>query len=211
MNVSRVRVSVKQLVGYELGPTRLTPTAIETALAQVRRRGYVASFTPPAEAYNQHIILLLASHPFAAIYRALALDGSPTPVPLGLIESRTHIPITTMGAGMMLAHFGLALLRVAGCCAIVKGTWTKMAHECNASRYIQLSSRPSWMLVETATGVVAPPAEIDDDLRLRTALSYHEYGINVEDLLDGADTCAPVSHWQFPKTQAEFDELTPPF
>src|SRR5690242_12426002 len=78
MSLSRVRLSVKQLVCYELGPTRLTPTAIETALAQVQRRGYVASFAPLPEAYNQHIILLLASHPFAAVYRALALDGSPT-------------------------------------------------------------------------------------------------------------------------------------
>src|SRR4051812_111184 len=86
MNVARVRLSTKELVAQALGPKLLTPTMIEAALSLVRRRGYIASFTPPPEACNQHIILLAASHPFAAIYRALAPDGTPTPVPRGLVE-----------------------------------------------------------------------------------------------------------------------------
>ena len=67
------------------------------------------------------------------------------------------------------------------------------------------------MLVETAMGLVKPPTEIDDDLLLRTALTYDEYGVGVEGMLDGEDSCTPVSHWQFPQTQAERDELAPPF
>lgn len=67
------------------------------------------------------------------------------------------------------------------------------------------------MVVESATGMVLPPSEIDDDLRLRTALVYYEHGIEAEGLLDGEDNCTPVSHWRFPQSESHPDDLTPPF
>lgn len=208
---SRIRITAHELVGYEFGPTRMTPTVVETALAQVRRRGFVPSFVPPPEAYHQHMILVLVTHPFAALYRALAPDGSPTPVPRGLIESRTGLRITQMFAGMMLARYGLAILRATDYCVILRGTSTEMAHDANISRYMNVVARPCWMLVERATGLVVPPAEIDDDLRLRSALAYDEHNVAVPGLLDGDDNCALASPWQFLKSELETDEMTPPF
>jgi hypothetical protein len=111
----------------------------------------------------------------------------------------------------MLAHHGLALMRVSGCSVVVQGTSTEMAHIANVSRYMALAPRPSWMVVENATGLVMPPAEIDDDLRLRAALVYHEHGIEAKGLLDGDDNCTPVSHWRFPEADSRPDELMPPF
>jgi hypothetical protein len=121
------------------------------------------------------------------------------------------VPITQLVGGMMLAHYGLAIIRVTDRCVVLRGTWSKMAHYANSSRYVQPGPLPCWMLVERATGLVCPPSEIDDDLRLRTAYIYDEHAMSVDGLLDGDDSCTPISHWQFPKTQAERDELAPPF
>lgn len=211
MNLSRIRMTAHELVAYEIGPTRMTPNVVETALAQARRRGYIACFTPSPETYHQHMILVLATDRFAALYRALAPDGSPTPVPRGLIESRTQLPVTEMLTGIVLARYGLAILRVTDFCVILRGTSSEMAHDANISRYMRLCPRPCWMLIERATGLVLPPREIDDELRLRAALVYDQHNVAVDGLLDCGDQCTPVSPWRFPESQNQPDELTPPF
>lgn len=211
MIMTRIRITPRQLVRRQFGMIELTPRAVETALATACRRGYVPNYTPPPEAYDQPLVLLAATSSFAAIYRHLAPDGSPTPVPRGLVESRTKVPLDNVMCGLQLARVGLAMIRVAGCCVVLRGTSTVMAHETNASRYFRQFPRPCWVIVERATGLVLPPAEIGDDLRLRTAMVYDEYDLKVDGLLDGENTCGVVSRWRFSPTPNPNEDMTPPF
>lgn len=206
-----IRINVPQLVAQLIDPALITSSVVETALTQALRRGYVPNWTPTPEAYRQQIVLVSMRHPFASLYQALAPDGTPTPVPRGLVESRTISPITNVISGMVLARFGLVVMQVAGCCVTLRGSSVELANDVNMSRYKRLPLRPTWKAVESVTGIVLPPSAIDDDLRLRAALVYHDHGIEAEGLLDGEDNCTPVSYWRFPESEPQPDDLTPPF
>lgn len=200
MTLDRIRITPRKLVGEVLGATPLTASAVETAVSYLCRRGYVANYVPPPHAYDQRMVLLPAKSPFVALYRCLAIDGSPTPVRRGLIDCLTDLPLSHVLSGMILAGIGLAVLRDAGSGVILRGTWMAMAYGVNLSRCMDLRPCPCWTLIERALGLVVPAAEIDIDLRLRVSEVFNEYDVFADGLLDddgGRDTCTLVSPWRF--------------
>jgi hypothetical protein len=104
---------------------------------------------------------------------------------------------------MTLARYGLAILRTADGCVILRGTSSEMAYDANMSRYTDPTLDSCWMLVERALGMVVPPFAIDEDLRLRTAQVYDLHNIEVDGLLDGANDCTLVSPWRFPQSESK--------
>jgi hypothetical protein len=206
-----IRINAHQLVAQLIDPAPITSSVVETALAQALRRGFVCNWTPTPEAYRQQMVLVSMRHPIAALYRALAPDGTPTPVPRGLVESRTISPIANVISGMILARFGLVVMQVTGCSVTLRGSSMELANDANISRFQQLPPRPTWRVIERAIGLVKSPAEIDDDLRLRAALIYDAHGLAVEGLLDGDDHSTLVSPWRFPEPQTPRDENALPF
>ena len=214
MNLSRTRITPRQLVQQYLGTKRVSQRSLLTALHYACRRGYLPNYIAGASAYDQHMVLLPATSPLAALYRHVAPDGSPTHVPIGLIESRTSLPLSHLVTVMVLARVGLAVVRLAGRCAVLRGTASEMAHEVNVLRYIDSRPRPCWMAIERATGLVVPPAEISDDLRLRTAELYDEYELDALGLLDGEPNATIVSRWRFtpqPQVTPPSSDMRPPF
>jgi hypothetical protein len=90
----------------------MSVAAVTTAIALVSRRGYLSAYVPTKGAYDAPFELVPINSPWAAVFRQLTPDGTPTSVPLGLIESRTRLPINLTFSGWALARMGLVLTGV---------------------------------------------------------------------------------------------------
>jgi hypothetical protein len=196
-NRSRVSLTVKELVAAAPGPSELTAKAIDVALRKARNSGYLPNYTPLPSDADQRMILLSSNHRFAALYRAMAIDGSATPVWRELVEITTQVPLENAATALLLSYYGLAMVRLAGSTVILRGVPPVLASLANRSRYRPGIQMATWELVETLLGITLPPFDIGLEIRMQAAEILMAVAVVAEGLLDDEHTIAIVPHWDF--------------
>lgn len=196
-NRSRVSLTVKKLVAAAHGPSKLTTEAIEVAMRKARNSGYLPNYTPQPSDADQKMILLSSNHRFAALYRAIADDGSATPVRRELVELTTQVPLENAATALLLSYYGLAMIRLAGPTVILQGVPPVLASLANRSRYTPGIKMATWELVEMLLGITLPPFEIGLEIRTQIAEILMSVAIVAEGLLDDEHTVTIVPDWDF--------------
>lgn len=177
----------------------LNQLAVMDAINKMRRHGWFANYTPGPFQFDRTIVLVPSHHRFEPLFRCLNANEQAL-VPRGLIESRTNHRITNSMTGTRLGVYGLAIVSVQGCNVVIRGTSSGMAFTVNSARYGETPPRLSEHLVENATGLVLPPERLNDDLRLRTAMAFEEFLVDVPGFLDGEAESHVRSRWHFTST-----------
>lgn len=133
-------------------------------------------------------------------------------MPRGMVESRTGWELSHPFCGSALARVSLAIVKKDGFTVVLRPAPLQFCHRINASRYPSVEfAHPCATLVAEAIGLRIHPILIGDELRLKAALIYDEYGIDVDGLLDGKRESTLRSRWQFPHTMQMSEHLDPPF
>lgn len=193
-----VKTTAPRLIYERLGARPLSQAALAQAILEMRCKGWLANYVPGPFEFGRSIIFIPSSHPYEAIFNCLDWNGHAV-VPRGLIESRTGCRISKRTAGIWLGTYGLAMVAVEGCNVRLRGTSAGMAWRVNDSRYAQSKRALCTHLVENATGLVLPRERLNEDLRLRAALVFEEFQVDVPGLLDGLMRSAVRPRWQFPR------------
>ena len=105
--------------------------------------------------------------------------------------------------GWNLKATGAALALTGVCNVVVQGICGSMASFVNGSRYGNGKSIACEHLVEAATGLALAPQELTDQLRLATALEFHEFQTDVPGVVNGDPESIVCSRWHFASAPAE--------
>ncbi len=212
MDLARIRTTPRRLVFRELGVENPSPSTVRLALNRARNRGYLVAYHPAPPAYDEPLVQVPVSSPMAALYRWLAVHPPLTPMPRGMVESRTGWELSHPFCGSALARVSLAIVKKDGFTVVLRPAPLQFCHRVNASRYPSVEfAHPCAMLVAEAIGLRIHPILIGDELRLKAALIYDEYGIDVDGLLDGKRDSTLRSRWQFAHPMPMAEHLDPPF
>lgn len=203
-----IKTTARRLIYARLGNRPLGQAAVNLAILEMRCKGWLANYVPGPFEFDRTIVFIPEHHPFEAIFRCLDWTGSAV-VPRGLIESRTDRRLTNPTTGMWLATYGLAIVAVEGCNVHLRGASGGMAGRVNRARYGDMRRALCTHLVENATGLVLPKERLNEDLRLRAALVFEQFQVDVPGLLDGLSRSPVVPRWRFPDEQ--YDPSDVPF
>lgn len=203
-----VKTTGRRLVYERLGARPLCQAALAQAILDMRCRGWLANYVPGPFEFDRTIIFIPTRHRFEPIFRCLDATGSAV-VPRGLIESRTDCRMSSQTSAIWMTTYGLAIVAVEGCNVRIRGTSAGLAGRVNRSRYSESKPALCTHLVENATGLVLPRERLNDDLRLRAALVFEAFQLDVPGLLEGRMRSEIVSRWRFP--EEKYDPSDVPF
>ena len=191
-----IKTTPRKLIRDRFGRRPLGTAAVREAVDAMMRRGWLPNYVPRAFEWDRNLVFIPHSHAFAGIYRCLDADGCGV-VPRGLIESRTSIRIENVMTGIWLARYGLAIVALDGGNVMLRGTSSGMANIVNLSRRDIYDTVTSRVLVRCATGLDWPTEQLNEDLRLRATLAFHEFQVDVPGLLNGGEESDVRSRWVF--------------
>jgi len=206
-----IKVTAAELVRELFGARPLGQAAVQDAIALMRQSGWFANHTPEKFLWRRTVIFVPRNHRMEPIFRCLDGQTATASVPRGLVESRTRCRLNEPRAGVWLGVFGLAIVAVENCNVVIRGTSGGMACGVNSARYGEAKPVRCERLIERATGLTLPAEHINYDLRLRTAMAFGSFAVDVPGLLAGAAQSPMVSRWQFPPSPASLKNLDPPF
>ena len=176
-----IKTTPRKLIRDRFGRRPLGSAAVREAVDAMMRRGWLPNYVPRAFEWDRNLIFVPQNHAFAGIFRCLDTYGHGV-VSRGLIESRTGVGIGNLITGMLLARYGLAIVALDGSNVILRGTSSGMASVVNLSRRGIPDRMLNRVLVRYATGLDMRTDHLNDDLRLRAALAYDEFQMDVPGL-----------------------------
>lgn len=197
ISLQRTKLTARELVKQWFGKVRLTQQVVDAAIVEMMRRGWLTAFIPRPNEWDRFMVFVPQSNAFASIIRYVD-QRSVGVVPCGLIESRTEQPIESFGTGMFLAHMGIGITRTDGNNVFIRGTNSGLAMMTMQTRFHPLERMPMETLVHATTGKHVPRRLWNDDLRLRMALAFDEFNVDVPGILDGDYESDVQSRWMFP-------------
>jgi hypothetical protein len=193
----RVKLTARQLVKHWYGKCPVRQQAVHSAIVEMMRRGWLTAFIPRPNEWDRAMVFVPQRNDMAAIIRYID-HRSVGVVPRGLIESRTQQPVEYVGTGLFLAHVGIGITGIDGHNVFIRGTGPGMALMAFQVRANPLERMPMETLVRTTTGKHVPHHLWNDDLRLRVALAFDEFNIDVPGVLDDDIESDVQSRWLFP-------------
>jgi hypothetical protein len=208
--MNALKILPRELVTKWYGDRPMDEDAVHDGILEMLRRGWLPSFVPRPTEWDRTMVFLPQRSIFAAIVRYLDGGGIGV-VPRGLIESRTQCPISCIGTGLMLSSIGIAILRVDGNNVFIRATTPGMALVVHSARIHPLDQMPTERLIQVAVGKVIPPQHWTDELRMRAALKFDEFQVDVPGLLDGKTESDVRSRWLFPPIAATPADPDVPF
>jgi hypothetical protein len=161
------------------------------------RRGWLTGFHPEPADWDRPMVFVPQRDDYAAIIRCIDARNVGV-VPRGLIESRTQQPADSIGTGMFLGHVGIGIARIDGNNVFVRATNPGMAMMAYSVRRGPLERMPVETLIHVTTGTHIPRPLWNDDLRLRVALAFDEFCIDVPGVLDDNVETDVRSRWLSP-------------
>ena len=176
--MNTLKISPRDLVSRWYGDRALDEDAIQDAVVEMMRRGWLPVFVPRrmSGTGRRCSFRSAAATPPSSRY----LDGGGGGVvPRGLIESRTQFPIACIGTGLVLSTIGIAIVRVDGNNAFIRATTPGLALMVHSARIHPLEDMPTGQLINIATGKRIPPQHWNDNLRLRVAMTFDELQVDV--------------------------------
>ena len=192
-----IKTTPRKMIRDRFGRHPLGSAAVREAVDAMMRRGWLPNYVPRAFEWDRNLVFVPQNHPVAGIFRCLDTNGRGV-VPRGLIESRIGIRIDHFMTGIWLSRYGLAIVGLEGTNVALRGTSSGMAYVVNVSRKSVRDRMLTRSLVRYATGLDLPTDHLNDDLRLRAALAYDEFQVDVPGLLDGGEESTVKSRWVFP-------------
>jgi hypothetical protein len=196
-----IKTTARKLIQERLGYRAANRLSLRDAVEDVMFKGWIPNYLPARHEFDRSVIFVPQTHKYAAIFRCLGRAGI-GPVPRGLVESRTGTRLHHAMTGLWLSRYGLAIQALDGNDVILRGTSVGMAGTVNLRRYDESHLIRSAVLIEHATGLSVRPCLITDELRLRAAIEFDSFDIEVPGLLDGESESQVISRWRFPATPA---------
>jgi hypothetical protein len=195
-----LKTTARQLVRDRFGQRRVSRAAVQEAFDQALRHGWMPVYLPGKAELDRDLVLVPQGHQLAAVVRCLSRDGCGT-MPIGLVESHMGgMPFRDNAlASMHLAKFGLAIMACDRNTVTLRGTAPRLACLVNLARHGLGQGFRCEQMVEAATAIRLRARHITDDLRLRAAIAFDQFEVDVPGLLAGEAEPDLVSRWTFPK------------
>ncbi len=210
--MSTLKIVPRDLVSRWYGDRAFDQDALHDAVVQMMHQGWLPSFVPQ-QSESDRTMVFLPQRDKNAFVRYLDIRGHGV-VPRGLIESRTQLPLASIGTGLMLSDLGIAIVRVDGNNVHIQSTMPGLALIANSCRNHPMEGMPTARLVTAATGLQLPVQRWNDDLLLRVAITFDELQLDLPGLLDGQNESNVESRWLFartPPTASNGNPDLPPF
>jgi hypothetical protein len=193
----RRKMTARQLVRQLYGKIPVRQPAVHAAIVEMIRRGWLTAFIPRPTEFDRMMVFVPQHNDFAAIIRCVD-HRSIGVVPRGLIESRTGQRVESLGSGLILAHVGIGVTRIDGHNISIRGTNSGLAMMVQQTRRGPLEHISMETLVHATTGKRISRHRWNDDVRLRIALAFDEFNIDVPGVFDGELESVLQSRWLAP-------------
>jgi hypothetical protein len=197
ITLTRVKLTARELVKQRCGKRNMCEQAVHDEVVQMMRRGWLTAFLHRRSEWDRRMVFIPQNSAFAGIIRYVD-QRSIGVVPRGLIESRTGQPIESFGTGMFLAHMGIGITRIDGNNIFIRGTTSGLAMMAYQTRRHPMEQMRMETLVHATTGKHVPRRLWNDDLRLRVAMAFDDFDIDVPGVLDDELESDVRSRWMFP-------------
>lgn len=197
ITLQRIKMTARHLCLHWYGKCPVTEKAVDSAIVEMMRRGWLTAFIPRPTEWNRPMVFVPQHCDFAPIIRYIDRRSAGV-VPRGLVESRTGQPVASMATGMFLAHVGIGITSIDGNNIFIRGTSPGFATMAYHARHHPLERMPTATLVHAATGRHLIRRLWDDDLRRRVATVFDEFNIDVPGVIGDDDESDVQSRWSFP-------------
>lgn len=205
----RLRMTARELVARWYGDRAIGEDALHDAVVEMMRRGWLTAFIPKAGEWDRSMVFVPQYNDFAAIIRYVDYTGVGV-VPRGLVESRTQLPLANIGTGLCLSYIGIGITKTDGNNVFIRGTTPGLGLMAHQAHIHLLDQMPMMTLISATIGKPVARRLWNQELRLRVALAFDQFNIDVPGVLDGDDESDVQSRWLFPPTPAPIPAPKPP-